>query len=100
MRQWAEGVRSLCHHHETVAVHFHLWASVSHLSASKESGLLSVKRSERSSVDSVRARQGYTCRSSTFKKKKSSKPVCVERSDSHLSLVWGFAINHHETKTV
>lgn len=56
-RQWAEGVRPLSFHHETVAVNFHLWASVSHLSATHTVSVLSLKCSERSSVDGIRARQ-------------------------------------------
>lgn len=56
VRQWAEGARSLFVCLETVAVCFHLWASVSHLSANKDSSLLSEVFGE-SSADSIRPRQ-------------------------------------------
>lgn len=44
-------------HHETAAVHFHLWASASHLSATNNVSVLSLKCLESSSVDGIRARQ-------------------------------------------
>lgn len=64
VRRWAEGARSL---RETVAVQFHLWASVSRLRAGNDSSLRSAKHLERSSVDGIRARQPYTCWSSMLK---------------------------------
>lgn len=54
-----------------------------------------VKCLKRSCVDSSRVGSD-TC--SVLVHLKSSEPVCVERSESHLSLVW--AVSHPETETI
>lgn len=54
-------------HHKTVAVHFPLWASVSHLSANNSVRVLSLKCLERSSVDGIRTMQWWTPLSSVLK---------------------------------